>query len=152
MTDVPFVRLLSMAVTVALEDLHRELARRGHGSLRPAHGYTLNAVLNGRNTASLIAPMLGMTKQGAAKLVQSLLDDGYLSVDESAVGDGRRKPLALTKRGEDAVRISVEAQSRIEAAWADAVGVRRMTTARIALETAVLQASGGELPPIRLGW
>jgi DNA-binding MarR family transcriptional regulator len=149
--DVPLVRLLSMAVTAALDELHDELERRGHGVLRPAHGYALNAVLNGRNTASEIGPVVGMTKQGAAKLIQTLVDEGYLEVGIAADVDARRKPLALTSKGHEAVRISVETQARIEAQWADRVGARRMATTRNVLEEAVRKASvDGELPPVRL--
>jgi DNA-binding MarR family transcriptional regulator len=148
---VPLVRLLSMAVTVALEELHEELESRGHGVLRPAHGYAMNAVLNGRNTASQIGPLLGMTKQGAAKLVQTLVDEGYL-VFEDSTDDGRRKPLSLTDKGLEAVRVSVEIQERIEQEWASIVGPRRMSTTRTALEEAVRAVGEGELPPVRSGW
>ncbi len=48
---MPLVRLLSMAVTVALESLHEELARAGHPDLRPAHGYALHAISTGVDTA-----------------------------------------------------------------------------------------------------
>ena len=150
-TDVPLIRLLSMAVTVALEELHEELDRRGHGVLRPAHGYAMNAVLNGRNTASQIGPLLGMTKQGAAKLVQALVDEGYLMFEDSS-DDARRKPLSLTDKGHEAVRVSVETQERIEREWAANVGHRRMSTTRSALEQAVRSATGGGLPPVRSGW
>jgi DNA-binding MarR family transcriptional regulator len=152
MSQVPLVRLLSMALTVALEDLHEGLSLRGHGVLRPTHGYALNAVLNGRDTISQIAPLLAMTKQGAAKLVQTLVDDGYLVVDTSGAGDARRKPLVLTDKGREAVQISVDVQERIEAEWAQLLGVRRMSTTRSALEEAVRSATEGDLPPIRLAW
>lgn len=149
---MPLVRLLSMAVTVALEELHTELDNQGHGTLRPAHGYALNAVLNGRNTVSEIAPLLGMTKQGAAKLVQMLVDEGYLAIDDASSEDGRRKPLALTPKGHDAVQVSVAIQDKIEREWAELVGPRRMSTTRAALERAVTSAADGDYPPVRLGW
>lgn len=149
---MPLVRLLSMAVTVALEELHKELDRAGHGALRPIHGFALNAVLNGRNTASQMAPVLGMTKQGAAKLAQGLVDAGYLAPDDSGDEDARRKPLVLTHKGHEAVRLAVEIQERIATDWAEAVGSRQMATTRVALEQAVRIAAQGELPAIRLAW
>ena len=149
---MPLVRLLSMAVTVALEELHAGLRERGHGVLRPAHGYALNAVLNGHDTVSEIAPILGMTKQGAAKLVQTLVDEDYLAVDEAGGSDGRRKPLLLTAKGHDAVRVAVDIQARMEREWAELVGPRRMATTRTALELAVTSAADGGLPPVRPGW
>ncbi|GAB3441009.1 hypothetical protein GCM10027517_16320 [Phycicoccus ginsengisoli] len=150
MHDIPLVRLLSMAVTVALEELHHELHENGHPTLRPVHGYALNAVLGGTDTASAMAPRLAMTKQGAARVVQHLLDEGYVEYagDES---DARSKPLVLTARGREVVALAVGVQERIEERWAQVVGERQMAGARRALERAVRDRRD-ELPAIRLGW
>ena len=150
--DIPLVRLLSMAVTVALDELHHELNANGHPTLRPVHGYALNAVLNGHTTASAMAPLLAMTKQGAARVIQHLLDEGYVDyADDDAVTDARSKPLELTRRGQDVVALAVKAQERIEADWVDVVGERRMATTRRALEQ-VVRHGRDELPAVRLGW
>jgi DNA-binding MarR family transcriptional regulator len=151
MDDVPLVRLLSMAVTVALESLHEELARTGHPNLRPAHGYALHAISTGVDTASRLAPLLGMSKQGAAKLVQTLTDDGYVEVG-SAEGDARRKPLVLTRRGRAAVEASVAIQHDIEQRWAGVVGPSGMQALRSTLGAAVLAEADGALPPVRPAW
>lgn len=148
--EIPLVRLLSMAVTVALEELHGELNANGHPTLRPVHGYALNAVLSGNNTASAMAPLLAMTKQGAARLIQHLLDEGYLEYG-TAQGDARSKPLVLTARGQDVVALAVGVQDRIEQHWADVVGQRQMAAARRTLERAV-RHDRADLPAIRLGW
>jgi DNA-binding MarR family transcriptional regulator len=148
--DIPLVRLLSMAVTVALDELHHELNANGHPTLRPVHGYALNAVLNGNNTASAMAPLLAMTKQGAARVIQHLLDEGYVEYG-TAVGDARSKPLVLTRRGHEVVTLAVGVQERIEEHWAGIVGERQMAGARRALERAVRHGRD-ELPAIRLGW
>src|SRR5215212_4381317 len=151
MDDVPLVRLLSMAVTVALESLHEDLARAGHPNLRPAHGYALHAVSTGVDTASRLAPLLGMSKQGAAKLLQTLVDEDYVEVG-SASGDARRKPVALTRRGRAAVEASVAIQHDIEQRWAAVVGPQKMQTLRATLRQAVLAESDGTLPPVRPAW
>ncbi len=150
MTGIPLVRLLSMAVTVALEELHHELNANGHPRLRPVHGFALNAVLNGRDTASAMAPYLGMTKQGAARVIAHLLDEGYVEYVDAAA-DARSKPVGLTERGQDAVALSVRVQERVEADWAGVVGAGQMAAARRALEEAV--SHGRDAPPaVRLGW
>jgi len=151
MDDVPLVRLLSMAVTVALKSLHEDLARAGHPNLRPAHGYALHAVSTGVDTASRLAPLLGMSKQGAAKLLQTLVDEDYVEVG-SASGDARRKPVVLTRRGRAAVEASVAIQRDIERRWAAIVGPQRMQALRSSLGQAVLAQSGGTLPPVRPAW
>lgn len=148
--EIPLVRLLSMAVTVALDELHHELNANGHPTLRPVHGYALNAVLNGSNTASAMAPLLAMTKQGAARLIQHLLDEGYLEYG-TAQGDARSKPLVLTARGREVIALAVAVQERIERHWADVVGQRQMAGTRRTLERAVRHGRT-ELPAIRLGW
>lgn len=150
MSDVPFVRLLSMAVTVSLERLHSELTAAGHEVLRPAHGYALNAILDGSDTASQVAPRLGMTKQGAAKLLQTLVEHGY--VEQGLGADARRRPFVLTDRGREAVELSVRIQGEIEHRWAEVVGSRRMSTTRGALEEAVRSEMAGDLPPVRPTW
>jgi DNA-binding MarR family transcriptional regulator len=148
--DIPLVRLLSMAMTVALEELHHELAAHGHPRLRPVHGFALNAVLNGRDTASAMAPQLGMTKQGAARVISHLLDEGYVEyVDAGA--DARSKPVVLTARGEDVVALSVRTQQRIEAEWTGLAGPGEMAAARHLLQEAVSHGRD-ELPAVRLGW
>jgi DNA-binding MarR family transcriptional regulator len=150
--EIPLVRLLSMAVTVTLDELHHELNANGHPMLRPVHGYALNAVLNGHCTASAMAPLLAMTKQGAARVVQHLVDEGYVEIDDAGSGtDGRSKPLVLTRRGREAVALAVEVQARIEEEWARIVGERRMATTRRALEETVRHGRD-ELPTVRLGW
>jgi DNA-binding MarR family transcriptional regulator len=141
-----------MAVTVALDELHAELHANGHPTLRPVHGYALNAVTNGHTTASSIAPLLAMTKQGAARVVQHLVDEGYLEYDRNGMsGDARSKPLVLTARGREVVALSVTVQERIEQRWVGIVGERQMSTARRALEDAVRHGRV-DLPPTRLGW
>jgi DNA-binding MarR family transcriptional regulator len=149
MEHVPLMRLLSMVVSAGLDELHEELAAHGHDRLRPVHGYALNAILNGSRTASEIAPRLGMTKQGAAKLVQHLLEHGY--VEEGGDQDGRRKPLILTDRGEGAIALSVAIQQAIEDRWSAIAGTDSMSTARRALESVVLEHAepDGRLPPVR---
>lgn len=141
MSDLPLVRLLSLAVTEGLTKLHDELTSRGHPGFRPAHGYALLAILDGHDTASAVAPRLGITKQGAAKLLQWLLDEGYVAHLDRSTGDARRRPLAVTPRGREVVRLSAEVQAQLEEQWAALVGPRRMGTSRKVLEEVVAASS-----------
>jgi len=147
--EVPLVRLLSMAVTVGLEELHDELARRGHADLRPVHGYALNAVLNGHDTATQMAPHLGMTKQGAARLVDHLVARGYLAYGGGAGGDARRKPLELTAQGRAVVELSVRLQRQLEVRWAELAGARHVAAMRRVLEKVVMDERT-IAPPVRM--
>jgi DNA-binding MarR family transcriptional regulator len=148
---VPLVRLLSMAVAVGLDSLHAELAAAGHPALRPVHGFALNAVSAGADTASALARALGMTKQGAAKIAAMLVGEGYAEF-RTTPEDARRKPLVLTARGRSAVAASMAIQDEIERRWASVVGAEAMESLRTTLVAAVLAETGGALPSPRPAW
>ena len=148
--QVPLVRLLSMAVAVGLDQLHEELAAAGHPDLRPVHGFALNAVGGGARTASELARALRMTKQGAAKIVATLVGHGYL--EPAPADDARHKPLTLTARGRSAIDASEAIQDRIERRWAAAVGDDDLRAMRAGLLAAVLAENDGRLPSPRPAW
>jgi DNA-binding MarR family transcriptional regulator len=139
MGAVPIARLLAGATRLAIEELNAELARSGFDDVRPAHGYALNAVGDGTTTSQL-ARRLGMTKQGAAKLVETLEREGYLDRSEHGA-DARASLLTLTSRGRALLRAAEEIQGRIEARW-DAPGLR----------DALERISGGDDTPLRPIW
>ncbi|HEU4568915.1 MAG TPA: MarR family winged helix-turn-helix transcriptional regulator [Marmoricola sp.] len=151
MEDLPLVRLLSMALRTSLEQLHEELAKAGYPELRPTHGYALNAVARGEATASELAAGLGMTKQGAAKVLALLLEAGYV---EQAVDphDSRNRPVRLTRRGRAAVKASVRIQQAMQRRWEQHVAPADMDALVATLEKVVRAENGGELPPVRPGW
>ncbi len=151
MSELPLVRLLSMAVRTGLEDLHAGLARAGYPDIRPPHGYALNAISRGEATTTSLAAGLGMTKQGAARVVQHLLDTGYVEqgVDPA---DARNRPLRLTRRGRNAVAASVRIQADLETRWRRHVGATEMDALLAALERIVRAENGGALPPVKPGW
>ena len=147
MEQLPLARLLSAATRLIIELLHAELADAGHPGMRPAYGYALVAIGPKGTTASRLATELGMTKQGAAKLVASLQELGY--VERRAHGEDRRAQLLeLTARGADLLRRSEEIQARLEGEWAEMIGERNMRTLRRGLERATEEAGPGALRPI----
>ena len=151
MEDLPLVRLLSMALRTSLEQLHEQLAAAGYPELRPTHGYALNAVARGEATASELAAGLGITKQGAAKVIQQLLEAGYV---EQAVDphDSRSRPVRLTSRGRSAVKASVRIQAQMQRRWERHVNPADVEALVATLERVVRAENGGELPPVRPGW
>ena len=151
MEELPVVRLLSMALRTSLEQLHEELARAGFPELRPTHGYALNAVARGEATASELAVGLGITKQGAAKVLQLLLEEGYVEqgVDRR---DSRSRPFRLTRRGRAAVKASVRIQEQMQRRWERHVPASEVRTLVDTLERIVRAENGGQLPPVRPGW
>lgn len=136
MEDLSLGRLLSAATRVVIERMHAELAEAGHPDLRPAYGYAVLAIARGDLTTSALGAELGMTKQGAAKLVARLEHLGYAE-RRAHERDGRATLLALTARGRDLVQAAAEVQRHIEQDWQQLVGVEQMRTLRATLERAI---------------
>jgi DNA-binding MarR family transcriptional regulator len=64
-------------------------------------------------TISTIGRALGITRQGAGKLVGSLRDRGYLEVQPSA-SSGREKSVTATAKGRDYLALRRKAARRVE--------------------------------------
>src|ERR1700693_3626104 len=81
-----------------IEELHAELARRGHPDLRPAHGFALQAIGPGGATAAEGGRRLGVSKQAAGETIERLEPLGYVYRDPDG-SDRRRKLVRITPRG-----------------------------------------------------
>ena len=125
--------LLFGGFRVIIDELHAELARRGHPDLRPAHGFAMQAVGFGGATASDIGRRLGVSKQAAGKTVDRLAALGYVQ----RAGDRRRKLVRLTARGVEALTLSAMIFSDIQARWARTLGPARLDDLEASLRTMV---------------
>lgn len=113
------LRLL-LAFRTIVDELHDELARRGHPGARPLHGFALQAIGDGL-TASQLGAALGVSKQAAGKLVHRLDTLGYIQRGRDG-RDGRRKVIRLTDDGRDCLRQSARVFDAIRQRWADELG------------------------------
>src|SRR2546427_11608568 len=52
-----------------IDELHAELARRGHPDVRPAHGFALQAIGLGGATAAEAGRRLGISQQAAGQTI-----------------------------------------------------------------------------------
>lgn len=147
---VPLGRLLSAATRAFVQEMHDELARRGHPDMRPAYGYALNAIRGDGATAAQLGKALGMTKQGAAKLVDALAELGYAERIENAE-DARSRLVVLTARGEDLLTQSAAVQQLVERRWADVVGAGAVAGLRRTLEE-IADLGGVHASPLRPIW
>ncbi len=121
--ELPLRLLLGFRVLV--DRVHADLARRGHPELRPVHGFVLQAVGPAGATAVELGRRLGVTKQAAAKHIDFLERHGYLQ-RAADPGDARRKPVRLTPRGLDSLRVSAAAFDEARAGWAAELGPERL--------------------------
>ena len=119
-----------------IDELHGELARRGHPDMRPAHGFAMQAIGFRGATASEVGRRLGVSKQAAGKTIERLEALGYAQrAGDSA--DRRRKLTRLTPRGVEALALSAEIFDDIRNRWASTLGADRVADLEAGLRTMV---------------
>jgi DNA-binding MarR family transcriptional regulator len=117
-----------------IDEVHAELARRGHPDLRPAHGFALQAIGLGGATATEAGRRLGISKQAAGKTIDRLEELGYVHrFGDDA--DRRRKLARLTPRGIAVLAMSAMIFDEIRARWAAALGPARLSDLEEGLRT-----------------
>lgn len=148
--DFELPLLLAAAFRALIDELHDELARRGHAGVRPVHGFALQAIGRDGVSVSELGRRLGISKQAAAKTAAGLDALGYV-VSESDPNDGRAYRLCVTEHGQDCLRASAEILERLRARWAAELGEDRVAALEDDLEVlagAAGRARLGDLP----GW
>lgn len=98
-----------------VDGIQEGLAARGFTDIRPAHGYVFAALSTGMTTAGLAAE-LGITKQAAAQLVDTLVERGYLRRQPDP-RDGRAQLLVLTQRGHACTNAAEQAAGDVVNSW-----------------------------------
>jgi DNA-binding MarR family transcriptional regulator len=147
-TDEALARLLAMALSAIVDELHEQLQQRGWGPTRPLWGFVLLSLRDQSRSIAEVGDLLGITKQAAAKVVAGLSEAGLVRRDADPA-DRRATALTLTARGGRFLADVESVYEAIEAGWAAAIGHRRLAALRAAL-VAVLEARyGSEQPPLR---
>jgi DNA-binding MarR family transcriptional regulator len=117
-----------------IDEVHADLARRGHPDLRPAHGFALQAIGLSGATATETGRRLGISKQAAGKTIDRLEELGYVQrFGDDA--DRRRKLARLTPRGFAVLALSAMIFNDIRARWAVTLGVGRLSDLEDGLRT-----------------
>lgn len=148
--SVPLARLFAIAYRQLVVELHNELRRRGWTDLRPAFGFALLAVRDRPLSNVELASVMGMTKQAAAKLVDAMVEAGYV-VRSASVEDGRVRLVQLTARGRRLQTTAEEIYVELESRWAQTIGPVRLAALRDDLLT-VLSKDQSDMPPVRPLW
>jgi DNA-binding MarR family transcriptional regulator len=104
-----------------IDDVHDELAERGHPGVRAADEFALRAIGDGADTASELARQLSVTKQAAAQRIAVLQEQGYVD-READPADARRKRLRVTPRGREMMTIGGTLLDGVRDRWAAEVG------------------------------
>src|SRR6516162_11092423 len=119
-----------------IDELHAELARRGHPDVRPAYGFAMQAIGRQGATASEVGRRLGISKQAAGKTIERLEALGYAQ-RAGDTADRRRKLVRLTPRGIGALTQSAMIFGDIRDRWAQALGPARLDDVEASLRTMV---------------
>jgi DNA-binding MarR family transcriptional regulator len=146
--DEPLARLLAMALSAVVDELHDRLEQRGWERTRPLWGFVLLALRDQPRSISQIGLLLGTTKQAAAKVVAGLEEAG-LAARDAHPHDRRATTIRLGPRGRRFLADVEGIYADIEAEWAAATGERRLAAVRSGLAAAITAQHGPGRPPIR---
>ena len=114
--------LLFTALHAACDaEVVRRIAADGFGDLRPAHGYVFQHLVPGPIRISDLATKLGMTAQGASKLVIELEGYGYVA-RRTDPADRRSHTVTLTERGWAAIEAGRMARAAVTAQLRETLG------------------------------
>lgn len=139
---------LFMAFRVIIDDLHVELAKRGHPDARPMDGFVFQAIGPYGTTAAELGRRLGVSKQAAGKTIDALERLGYVA-RAADPRDARRKIVKLTARGTDSLAASAEIFERIRGRWSRTLGERELR----ALESGLRRMTGDDVFRVDVpGW
>jgi DNA-binding MarR family transcriptional regulator len=117
--------LLLGAFRSIIDDLHAELARRGHDQARPVHGFALQAIGADSVTIGELGRRLGVSKQAAAKTARSLEQAGYVRRTPNE-GDGRSQVLTRSALGVEMLELSADIFDQLRRKWARELGRERV--------------------------
>ena len=140
---------LARALRRALSGYRRlvgaELAAAGFADRRFPEGRVLvMCAAPGDTTISDVGRRLGITRQGAGKIVARLREGGYVNVSASAT-DGREKVLSLTPRAEQFLATLQEAGRSVEARLREQIGADGLNQLFLTLD--LLAELGGPPDP-----
>jgi DNA-binding MarR family transcriptional regulator len=111
-----FARLLLQAFDVMVAEVRSSLEEAGYPGLTVANELAMQAIQHGASTAAALARVTGVSRQAAAKTIDTLETLGYVSRKADPI-DARSKQLHVTPEGRNAVRVGAVAFDRIFDRW-----------------------------------
>jgi DNA-binding MarR family transcriptional regulator len=132
--------LLGLAYQGFTDELRADLEKRGFPDLGSAYGYVFRALAVEALHLHELASRLGMTAQGAAKIVNEMVARGYVERKPDPQ-DGRAKELRLAARGRAALAAARRFHATYERHLRSKLGESTVAEARRMLESMV-ESSG----------
>lgn len=146
MSSVDLGILLALGYQEFVRRLHRDLATRGYDDLGRSDGYVFRALAEDPLTTSALAGRLGISKQGAAQIVEDMTRRGYLAATPDP-GDARARLLLLSDRGRGALAAARDFHRRYERDLADRHGQATVAALRDMLTELAATSTDGSVDP-----
>lgn len=140
--------LLNVAFGTFKAQLHARLAQAGFDDLGSSFGYVFRMLQAQPQSLSQVASGLGITSQGALKVINDMVAKGYVERHEEP-GDGRVKRLALTPRALAAMAEAQRFHQQFEQDLAAKFGQAPMASMRLILEAMYAGASADGVAQVR---
>ena len=141
--EVPFPALLRAARRAYGAAIRAALADAGCDDMPRNGSYVIGAIARTGASLSQIIKGLGVSKQAAGQLVDTLVTRGYL--DRSPDPDDRRRlTVTLTERGHAAATVIRSVIERVDADLAGLVGVEHVAHTRATLAALIEGNYGAE--------
>src|SRR5262245_60624729 len=125
--------LLALAYQEFVRELRDHHAEHGFNDLGRSDGYVFRALANGPLTVSELAARLGISKQGAAQIIDDMRRRGYVHRRPDP-HDARAQLLLLTDRGEAALATARRFHHTYERRLIRTFGAAAVATLRTTLE------------------
>lgn len=127
------------------------LAEAGCGDMPANGGYVLGLIAPGGTSLGDVIADLGVSKQTASQLVDTLVIRGYLE-RAADPGDRRRMLIALTERGRAASAVVQATAEQVDARLVAIVGPERVAHTKETLAALLsLRSSPASSPPVPAG-
>jgi DNA-binding MarR family transcriptional regulator len=130
---VDFGVLLNLAFGALKGRLHDQMREAGFDDLGPSFGYVFRLLDRDSPSLAELAAKLGMTPQGALKIVSDMTAKGYVDRADDA-SDARVRRLVLAPRGKRALAEARKFHAAFERELGRQLGERRVASARAVLE------------------
>ncbi len=129
MTTTDLGILLALGYQGFVSRLHEDLAGHGYDDLARSDGYVFRALAAEPLTTSALASHLGITKQGAAQIVDDMTRRGYLT-SRPHPHDARARLQELSDRGRAALAAARAFHRRYERSLVRRHGAEAVTVLR----------------------
>jgi DNA-binding MarR family transcriptional regulator len=141
--------LLGLAYQAFTDELRADLRTRGFTDLGSAYGYVFRALSLEPLHLQELATRLDMTAQGAAKIVNEMVERGYVERKPDPE-DGRAKQLRLASRGRAALAAARRFHATYERRLRAQLGENTVDETRRLLDSMIARAgTDGPPPPLR---